>query len=621
MRAWQDVVNWALPLYAIPQSMPAAVLDVVQHIAGEADNPQQRTLSVLRFVQDNIRYLGIEVGSSSHVPTPADIVLQRRFGDCKDKTLLMVTLLKALGIDAAPALVNTKRRGGIAELLPTVSAFDHVIVRAVVDGNSYWLDPTRQYQRGMLATIAQANYGAALVIEPGGSALVTLPGPRQTEPHKRVVENVDLRGSDGEPVPYTVTTSYSGYLADNVRARLAVTNRTALEKDELDYFSQYYPQLRRRAAMEVADDERGNVITITNHFDILEMWERGDDTINRATFAPADIIDLARTPQSANRTMPLARLHPFDVTQETTVLLPPDWQLQNSQMHIADSAFAFSASTAFASDQLHISYDYRSLADHVDRPRITEYVKNLQRMGKALGYVLSAGQTRAEEPPRMAHLNWTGIGLLVFASLLLSGAAIAVYRYDPSARPLRPGECARRVGLGGWLVVPALGLIAMPIVAVWHGQDLLGLVYLENWNALVDSSSGTYSPLAAPVLLFIAVGLLGRVIVPMLLLLLFFTRRSSFPLVYSVSLICFFVGDVVTAVGVSYVPAMAEELGSDGYKYLGREALALIIWLSYFRVSKRVKATFTRTLAAKGGSGGGYAPETAAAPATLTVTP
>ena len=44
---------------------------------------------------------------------PPDVVLQRRYGDCKDKSALLVNLLREVGIDARPVLMRTGRRTGL----------------------------------------------------------------------------------------------------------------------------------------------------------------------------------------------------------------------------------------------------------------------------------------------------------------------------------------------------------------------------------------------------------------------------------------------------------------------------------------------------------------------------
>jgi len=99
----------------------------------------------------DIRYFGAELGVNTHRPTAPDKVLAQRFGDCKDKVLLLISLLRRLDIPASPVLVSTSFRGGIGELLPSPLAFDHVIMRVAMPGVFFWLDATRSHQTGTLA--------------------------------------------------------------------------------------------------------------------------------------------------------------------------------------------------------------------------------------------------------------------------------------------------------------------------------------------------------------------------------------------------------------------------------------------------------------------------------------
>src|SRR5207248_3294814 len=103
-------------------------------LAREGADEPARALPALRFVQDDVRYLGIEIGPSSHRPHPPAAVLDQRFGDCKDKSLLLVTLLRALGVEAWPVLLHTSLGRALDEWLPTAVAFNHVVVLARVGG-------------------------------------------------------------------------------------------------------------------------------------------------------------------------------------------------------------------------------------------------------------------------------------------------------------------------------------------------------------------------------------------------------------------------------------------------------------------------------------------------------
>jgi len=83
----------------------------------------QRVLAVLRFLQEEVRYQGIETGAAAYTPASPSAVFARRFGDCKDKTLFCVTVLRALGIDAWPVLVSTDLRQTLRDWLPTAGQF------------------------------------------------------------------------------------------------------------------------------------------------------------------------------------------------------------------------------------------------------------------------------------------------------------------------------------------------------------------------------------------------------------------------------------------------------------------------------------------------------------------
>ena len=63
-----------------------------------ASDERERLLAAMRFVQSEVRYLALALGNGSYVPSPPELVLKRRYGDCKDKTLLALSLLKGLSI-------------------------------------------------------------------------------------------------------------------------------------------------------------------------------------------------------------------------------------------------------------------------------------------------------------------------------------------------------------------------------------------------------------------------------------------------------------------------------------------------------------------------------------------
>ena len=125
----------------------------------------------LTIARRDVRYLYVGLGQGNLKPMPADQVWLRGFADCKGKTALLLGLLDGLGIKAEAALVATQGGEGIDRRLPSVTGFDHVIVRAQIAGQVYWLDPTAEMgaKEGALdlAAMPVPRYGWALPLRMG----------------------------------------------------------------------------------------------------------------------------------------------------------------------------------------------------------------------------------------------------------------------------------------------------------------------------------------------------------------------------------------------------------------------------------------------------------------------
>ena len=173
--SWSEVSGLMAPFYAKASTLaPDSPLraEVAKIKAGTAD-PKARALAALRLVEEQVRYVFLGMNNGGFVPADADTTWTRRFGDCKGKTALLLALLKALDIDAEPALVNTASGDALSETLPALEVFDHILVRAQIAGRTYWLDGTRLGDRD-LDRIPIPNFQWALLNCTTDSVLASL---------------------------------------------------------------------------------------------------------------------------------------------------------------------------------------------------------------------------------------------------------------------------------------------------------------------------------------------------------------------------------------------------------------------------------------------------------------
>lgn len=383
---WSDVIAWALPLYESKASPDdEAVRRLIDEIGAKHRSKQARLLAATRLVQEEVRYLGMEVGAESLEPRPPAVVLQQRFGDCKDKALLLSTLLRGLGVDAHPALVHTYLGPALDEMLPSPSDFNHVIVRAVVGNKVYWIDPTEPRTRARLEDLAAPPYRRALVLRPGQDALTVVPLPLPAAPEVVVLERYRIKRYD-RPVVLEVETTYRGATADEQRRYFATTTKKRLEKGALNFYARSDPDITLAAPLEIVDDPKRNVVVVKERYRIPGFW-----TENSRTFHAWEVTSRLDGPAVVRRSAPLSINHPQFVRHDIEVHLPEDYAIEDMDFETGDDALRFRARGRYVGNVLKLRYELRTLADHVPADRTDAHLDTLARIHENASYSIWRG--------------------------------------------------------------------------------------------------------------------------------------------------------------------------------------------------------------------------------------
>ena len=182
---WEDVARWyARLLDEVPRGDEAVRRQARELVAG-IDDPRERLEALVAFLRRKVRYVAVQMGIGGYRPTPAAETLERGWGDCKDKSLLLIDLLAEAGIPARPALIRTDTSSRVAADLPSPFHFNHLIVAVPADAvptadgdplrdGYFFIDPTQT--RGAARWLhAGVQDQAALVIEGDAGRLVETP--------------------------------------------------------------------------------------------------------------------------------------------------------------------------------------------------------------------------------------------------------------------------------------------------------------------------------------------------------------------------------------------------------------------------------------------------------------
>jgi hypothetical protein len=307
--SWAEVAKWSEEMFRPDLASQAEVAAIADKIRGEHPTRDAQITAAIRFVQDDIRYLGIEMGRGSHEPRQPRATLEQRYGDCKDKAFLLAQLLQRLGVEAHPAMVNTKLRHRLDEFLPSPFLFDHAITEVIDGKHTYWIDGTIAEQGGRLETIDTPNDERALVVSTTTTALSKI--DTHNRANTTIDETYDIHGDDAA---LAVTTTYRGRDADDLRADLATRSAAEYAKERINLFASDHPRIERVAAPSITDDRDGDSIIVRERYVIHRIWKDGT-----WTFAPRAIEDHLARPDTLIRSMPLAVDYPLDVVENVTI--------------------------------------------------------------------------------------------------------------------------------------------------------------------------------------------------------------------------------------------------------------------------------------------------------------
>lgn len=168
-RDWDEVARYYANMIQDQFQIDAAVRSEIQAIVRGLKDDRQKIQALYHYLSRKTRYVGLEFGIHGYLPYPAYQVFARKYGDCKDKALLLTSMLRAVGVEAQVALVRTRIRGELHPEPASLSAFDHAI--CYVPKYDLWLDCTTEFNgtqelpdmdRGALALLIGPNEEHAL---------------------------------------------------------------------------------------------------------------------------------------------------------------------------------------------------------------------------------------------------------------------------------------------------------------------------------------------------------------------------------------------------------------------------------------------------------------------------
>jgi len=384
--SWKEVNDWALALFPKNIALSKELQQKIQEIKTAYNTDESRAGAALRFVQDDIRYMGMEMGVHSHKPVNPNKVFEQRFGDCKEKSYLLCTMLQAMGIQANPILISTDDKKALADELPTPRNFDHLTLCAGINGVTRYFDATIAYQRGRLNDIAYPDYQYGLVITDTTTALTAIKPHAMGEQNiKEVFTVTDMSGN----ATLVVTTTHTGAFADDERSSFSNNSNYDMQQQMKKFYAFYYEKIKADSLTFIDNDSTG-AFTTTEYYTIKDFWSN-EKGVKKSVFSPYVISSLLKKPDEQIRTMPYAITYEGKYHEEVIVNLPERWDVDTSSFNIKNAAFAYSGRFYNIGNEVRMEYNFETFKDNVTPQETDDYIAAVKTANDAESYKLTYG--------------------------------------------------------------------------------------------------------------------------------------------------------------------------------------------------------------------------------------
>jgi hypothetical protein len=587
-KGWNEFSEWTVDLFNVDKKKSRALTKFIDSLKSIPDE-ETRLLTAVKTVQEKIRYFSFVDGMSAYRPHNPSSVFDNKYGDCKDKALLLSEILNAIGIESHPLLVSTEVGPVMFDKLPSPWNFNHSIAQYKYKDSTYYIDATITSQRGTAKNIVTPDYDFGVIADPGQPGLTKIASTRNRSliRAKEDFEVLDVTGS----ARLKVETYYSGSEADNVRDGFQSKTKAEMNKTYVDFYANEYPEIKLIKSVSFSDDTVANTVTVFEEYEIPKFWKYDSTRSKYVAETYARVISsYINRPSTKVRHAPFTIRYPLDLELITNIHVPEEWSITTNSKKISGPSFNFTSNYNYADKVIRLEFALHHTHKTVDASNTVEFLDKIDKVYNELGFEIThTGETDTQTITTTTDTDQSNNGktalLMIVYSVIFYFASKRMYYFDPRSRQL--GERYDRIE--GWLILAAFGLTIWPLTTLYH------LVMDVPTYASIFIESATF----VQVIVLMSSMVLRVTLLSILILsaILFWNRRTSTP--YFVVVAYGFNLLIVSLDTITTVLVNDQKLGSDMETRIAYAIILPVIWVPAFLTSERARGTFTQRLGKK----------------------
>ena len=249
---------------------------ITDSITKNLETTEEKVTAIYYWVQDNIRYVAFEDGMGGFIPRSAELVCDRKYGDCKDMSSVLYTMINSIGIPAYYTWVGSRDIPYTYEQVPT-PAVDHHMICTYFNGEDYvFLDGTGTGTIYGFPTSFIQGKQTLVGISPTEYKLLMVPVLESSA--SATIDSVDVE-IEGGSIKGTGTVQYTGYAS--IYISNSIQNMTEKEKD--NFVKSAFKKGNKKSECGVDEirgvDVREEALAIDYHFNTPDYVKEHEDEL------------------------------------------------------------------------------------------------------------------------------------------------------------------------------------------------------------------------------------------------------------------------------------------------------------------------------------------------------
>jgi transglutaminase-like putative cysteine protease len=234
MNDWQSFGKFVYALKQDKDVIPANVKQTIHQLTDAVTDEKKKVELLYKYMQQNTRYISIQLGIGGWRPFDANYVASKGYGDCKALTNYMYSLLKEAGIKSYYTLIRAGSNSEyITDDFPS-QQFNHVILCVPTSRDTVWLECTSQTLAPGYLSDFTCNRFALMIDENGGKLVRT---PRYDYKDNLEIRNILAAVDEAGTLQVDVVTKYKALQQDNLHGMItSLSKQKVMEqlKEEID---------------------------------------------------------------------------------------------------------------------------------------------------------------------------------------------------------------------------------------------------------------------------------------------------------------------------------------------------------------------------------------------------